>query len=109
MPAEPSKYVIVMTTCPNDEEAHRLASELVGKRLAAYVQASNIISTYRWQGTVETAKEVRLLIKARQADYEAVAALILAMHSYDTPEVVAIPLTAGSTGYLDWIDSETRR
>ncbi len=105
----PSKYLIVMTTCPNDEEAHQLASELVGKKLAACVQASNIISTYRWQGSVETAKEVRLFIKAKQADYEAVAALILAVHSYDNPEVVAIPVTAGSKRYLDWIDAETER
>ena len=109
MSAEPSQYVIVMTTCPNDEEAHQLASELVGKRLAACVQASNIISTYRWQGAVETAKEVRLFIKARQADYAAVAALILATHSYDIPEVVAIPITAGSRSYLDWIEAETAR
>src|SRR6185437_224292 len=105
----PSKHVIVMTTCPNHKEAHPLASELVGKKLAACVQASNIVSTYRWQGRVETAREVRLFIKAKQADYEAVQALILAMHSYETPEVVAIAVTAGSKSYLDWIDAETER
>lgn len=100
-----ARYVIVMTTCPDDEQATRLAVALVEKKLAACVQLSHITSIYRWQGAVETGKEVRLAIKARGADYEAIEALILAMHSYETPEVIAIPVVAGSRNYLDWIDS----
>jgi periplasmic divalent cation tolerance protein len=103
-----AKYVIVMTTCPSDEQAARLARALVEKKLAACVQASHIISTYRWQGVIETAPEVRLLIKARAADYDGIAALIIAQHSYENPEVLAIPVAAGSQLYLDWIDAETR-
>jgi periplasmic divalent cation tolerance protein len=99
-----AKYLIVMTTCVSDEEATRLAQALVEKKLAACVQASHITSTYRWQGTVETAPEVRLLIKARAADYDAIAALITALHSYENPEILAIPVTAGAKLYLDWID-----
>jgi periplasmic divalent cation tolerance protein len=79
MPA--AKYLIVMTTCASDEQATRIAATLVQERLAACVQASHITSTYRWQGAVETAPEVRLLIKAKAADYEAIAALIAALHS----------------------------
>ena len=109
MAAELSRYVVVMTTCANEEEGTRLAATLVEKKLAACVQASNITSTYRWQGTVETSREVRLMIKARFADYPAIEALITATHSYDLPEVIAIPVSAGSRAYLDWIDSETTR
>jgi periplasmic divalent cation tolerance protein len=103
-----AKYLIVMTTCASDEQATRIAATLVEKRLAACVQASHITSTYRWQGAVETAPEVRLLIKAKAADYEAIAALIAALHSYENPEVLAIPVTAGAQLYLDWIEAETR-
>ena len=103
-----ARYLIVMTTCASDEQARRLAQALVEKKLAACVQASQITSTYRWQGVVETAPEVRLLIKAKAADYDAIAALIVAMHSYENPEVLAIPVTAGAQLYLDWIDAETR-
>jgi periplasmic divalent cation tolerance protein len=103
-----AKYLIVMTTCASDEQATRLAQALVEKKLAACVQASHITSTYRWQGAIETAPEVRLLIKAKAADYDAIAALIVALHSYRNPEVLAIPVTAGTQLYLDWIDLETR-
>ena len=104
-----SRYVMVMTTCASDEQAARIATALVEKRLAACVQASHITSTYRWKDAVETEPEVRLLIKARSADYEAIAALIAAMHSYENPEVVALPVIAGAQLYLDWIEAETRR
>jgi periplasmic divalent cation tolerance protein len=108
MSFEASKYVIVMTTCPNDEQATRLAAALVEKKLAACVQASNIISTYRWKGVVETGREVRLLIKAKLADYDAIEASIKSTLSYENPEVLAIPVIAGSRVYLDWIDTETQ-
>ena len=103
-----ARYVIVMTTCPDDEQANRLATALVEKKLAACVQASNITSTYRWKGGIETGKEVRLMVKAKYADYDAIEALILAGHSYENPEVIAVPVSAGSRMYLDWIDAETR-
>jgi periplasmic divalent cation tolerance protein len=102
-------YVMIMTTCPNDAEASRIAAALLEKKLAACVQASNITSTYRWKGAVETEREVRLLIKARYAEYAAIEALIKSTHSYETPEVLAIPVIAGAQSYLDWIDTETRR
>lgn len=104
-----TKYVMVMTTCANDEQATRIANALVEQKLAACVQASHITSTYRWKGAVETEPEIRLLIKAQGSDYEAIAALIAAMHSYENPEVVAIPVMAGAPLYLGWIDAETRR
>jgi periplasmic divalent cation tolerance protein len=102
------RYVMVITTCPDDEQATRLATALVEKKLAACVQASPIVSIYRWKGAVETGKEVRLMVKAKYADYAAIEAFILAGHSYENPEVIAIPVIAGSRMYLDWIDTETR-
>lgn len=104
-----TKYLVIMTTCAHDEQAARIAAALVEEKLAACVQASGIRSTYRWKGKVETEPEVRLLIKARAADYAAIAALIASMHSYENPEVLAIPVVAGAQHYLDWIDAETNR
>jgi len=104
-----TKYSVIMTTCASDEQAARIATALIEQKLAACVQASHITSTYRWKGAVETEPEVRLSIKARAADYEAIAALIAAMHSYENPQVLAIPIVAGAPAYLDWIEAETRR
>ncbi len=109
MAFEPSRYVIVMTTCASEEQARALAAALLEKRLAACVQSSEISSTYRWNGAIETGKEVRLMIKAREADYRAIEELIKALHSYETPEVVALAVVAGSCDYLTWIDAETAR
>lgn len=102
-------YIVIITTCPNAEQAATLAGALIKQQLVACVQASDITSTYRWQGVVETAKEVRLMIKAKRADYEAIEAFIRVTHPYENPEVLALPVVAGSRAYLEWIDMETRR
>jgi periplasmic divalent cation tolerance protein len=107
--SELPEYVVVMTTCANEEEARQLATALLEKRLAACVQANDISSTYRWKGAVESSNEVRLMIKAKRADYPAIEALIVSLHSYDTPQVLAIPVVDGSRAYLDWVDVETSR
>jgi periplasmic divalent cation tolerance protein len=100
---------MIVTTCPNAEQATKLAEMLIKQQLAACVQASDISSTYRWQGVVETAKEVRLMIKAKRADYEAIEAFVRVTHPYENPEILALPVVAGSRAYLEWIDMETRR
>lgn len=102
-------YMVIITTCPNTEQATKLAEMLIKQQLAACVQASDIVSTYRWQGVVETAREVRLMIKARSADYEAIESFIRVTHCYENPEILAVPVAAGSRAYLEWIDTETRR
>ena len=106
---EPFEYVVVLTTCANDEQARALATALLERKLAACVQASDISSSYRWKGAIETSHEVRLMIKARRADYTAIEALITELHSYETPEVLAVPVVAGSRAYLEWLDAETVR
>lgn len=102
-------YIVIITTCPNAEQATKLAEMLIKQQLVACVQASDITSTYRWQGVVETAKEVRLMIKAKRADYEAIEAFVRVTHPYENPEILALPVVAGSRAYLEWIDMETRR
>jgi periplasmic divalent cation tolerance protein len=100
-----SDCVQVMTTAGSEEEAGRIASLLVERRLAACVQvAGPIVSRYRWQGAIEEGREWQCLVKTTRAGYEAVEAAIREVHSYEEPEIVATPIVAGSAGYLDWIE-----
>ena len=100
-----SDHVQVLTTAGSEEEAGRIASLLVERRLAACVQVVGpITSRYRWQGTIEEEREWQCLAKTTAAAYEAVEAAIREVHSYDEPEVIATPIVAGSAGYLAWIE-----
>lgn len=100
-----SDYVQVLTTAGSEEEAGRIASLLVGRRLAACVQVVGpIVSRYRWQGAIEEEREWQCLAKTTRAACEAVEAAIREVHSYDEPEIIATPIVAGSPGYLAWID-----
>ena len=97
-------FVQVQTTTDSEEEARRIAGELVQRRLAACVQVLGPIeSTYRWQGAVETASEWACLIKTSEALYGRVEAALRELHSYDTPEIIALPITGGSEDYLQWL------
>ncbi len=101
-------YAVVLTAC-GAATAGKIAETLVRERLAACVQKLPVESTYRWKGEIETALEVLLLIKIRNADYATVEERILALHDYETPEIVALPVAAGFAGYLSWIDEAVRR
>ncbi len=95
-------HVQVLTTAGSEEEAARIASALVERRLAACVQVLGpIVSRYRWQGVVEEAEEWQCLAKTEAARYPEVEAAIRELHSYEEPEIVATPIVAGSAGYLD--------
>jgi periplasmic divalent cation tolerance protein len=101
-----SDHLQVLTTVGSDEEAGRIASLLVERRLAACVQVVGpVVSRYRWQGAIEEEREWQCLAKTTRAAYEAVEATIREVHSYDEPEIIAIPIVAGSAGYLAWIDA----
>lgn len=100
--------LLVLTNLPDVASAQALARALVEERLAACVNVlAPARSVYRWQGKLETAEEVPLLIKTVAARYEALAAAIVAGHPYDTPEIVAIPISHGLPSYLSWIEAET--
>ncbi len=100
--------LIVMTNVPDAELAKSLAHTLVERRLAACVNIMPAVqSIYRWQGAVEHASEVSLMIKSTQARYAELEAAIVALHPYDVPEVIALPIVAGLPAYLNWIIAET--
>lgn len=98
---------MVMTTVSTHEEAKTIAKALVDARLAACVQIMQVDSVYRWKGEVTEAGEFLLFVKTRKALFESAIAAIKAAHSYDLPEIVAVPFSAGSRPYLGWIDAET--
>jgi periplasmic divalent cation tolerance protein len=95
----------VLTTAGSKEEAGRIASLLVERRLAACVQVVGpITSRYRWQGAIEEEREWQCLAKTTRAAYDAVESAIREAHSYDEPEIIATPIVSGSPGYLAWIE-----
>ena len=95
---------IVFTTTGSREEAGKIAAELVQRSLAACVNVLGpVASTYRWQGKVERAEEFLLVVKTTAAAVERVRTAIQELHSYELPEVVVLPIEAGSEAYLEWI------
>jgi periplasmic divalent cation tolerance protein len=100
--------LLVFTNCPDDEIAERIALALVENRLAACVNAlAPVESTFRWQGEVQRAAEVPLLIKCTRERYAAVEEAIRQLHPYTVPEIIAVPVTAGFAPYLRWVSDET--
>jgi periplasmic divalent cation tolerance protein len=97
-------YSIVMTTTDSRDEAELLARSLVAERLAACVQLLPIVSHYVWEDRPTRSEEILLLVKTAAARVPAVTDYIEAHHSYDTPEVIAVPVESGSVRYLGWID-----
>ncbi len=96
--------LLVLTTCGNDEDATALAQLLVEQRLAACVNAvSKVASTYRWQGVVQQDQETLLIIKTTAARLAALDSAIRTHSKYELPEVIALPVQAGSAPYLAWI------
>ena len=101
--------LIVLTNCPDTEVADRLARTLVEQRLAACVNRLPAVnSVYRWQGAVERAIEVPLLIKSTRERLPEIQEVIRALHPYEVPEIVAIPVVAGLPAYLRWVVDETQ-
>ncbi|MFN4343234.1 MAG: divalent-cation tolerance protein CutA [Azonexus sp.] len=99
---------LVITNCPDEETANRIALAVVEARLAACVNIlPRVQSIYRWQGAVESAAEVPLLIKTTAAAYPALEAAIRERHPYDVPEIIALPIAGGLPAYLNWLAAET--
>jgi len=99
--------IVVQTTTATPEAAERLAEALVGEGLAACVQIAPIRSRYVWKGAVQREDEQLLLIKTREALFEAVHARIRALHAYETPEIIATSVAAGDADYLTWLAAAT--
>lgn len=102
------QVIQVQTTFSNREDADRVGLLLVEQRLAACVQICGPIrSVYRWQGKIETAEEWLCLLKTPQDRYPQVERALIEAHPYETPEIIALPVAAGSSTYLDWVRAET--
>jgi periplasmic divalent cation tolerance protein len=102
-------FVQVMTAVGNQDHAQQIARALVEQRLAGCVQVIGpVSSTYWWNDQVESAEEYLCLIKTRADLFDRLAAAIRAVHPYDVPEILAMPVTAGSASYLDWLNREIR-
>lgn len=101
-------FLIVFCTCPDMDTAEALASTLVAERLAACVSLwPGVRSVYRWQGAVERAEEVQLLIKTTRERLPALRATLVAQHPYEVPELIAVEAVAGLESYLAWIAAAT--
>ena len=100
--------LLIITNCPDEEVANAIALALVEEKLAACVNIlPRVQSVYRWQGTVESASEIPLLIKTTSARYAALESRIRELHPYEVPEIIAVPITRGLPAYLNWLAGET--
>jgi len=100
---------VVLATVKDSAEAERIAKRLVDERLAACVNVlPNISSTYRWKGKVEHAREVLLLMKTSHERLDRLMAKVKELHSYEVPEILALPIERGSQEYLKWLEESLR-
>jgi periplasmic divalent cation tolerance protein len=97
--------IVVLVTCGSAEEAQQIGRTLVDRKLVACanILRAPVRSIYRWKNKIELADEVLLLLKSSRSRFEVVESAIRKLHSYDLPEIIALPIAAGSQGYLDWI------
>ena len=97
--------LIVLVTCRTAKEAEQIARAIVAARLAACgnILQSPVKSVYRWKGKIESAKEFLLLIKTSRRRFAQLQVTIKKLHGFEVPEIIALPVAAGSRGYLDWL------
>jgi len=102
-----TEKIVVLSACGSEEEAARIAGKLIDAHLAACVNLiPKIRSFYRWRGKVEDSAEWMLVIKTSRACFEPLRTVLEAAHSYELPEVLALPILDGSPNYLAWLDGE---
>lgn len=103
-----SEVLLVMSSLPDQAAARQLARTLVERRLAACVSVlAPCTAVYRWQGVIEEAAEVPVLIKTTAGRYAELESTLRALHPYELPEIIAVPVLRGLPGYLDWVAGET--
>ena len=101
-----NQYIVILITAKDAKEAHKIANGLLQDKLIA---CANIIAGVRsifwWQAQVDSSKEALLVLKTKKALFKKVAAKVKALHSYQVPEIIALPIAAGSSDYLKWINA----
>ena len=103
------EYSIVITTYPNKNKANKIARNLVENKLAACVQIMPMESFYNWKGKLQQDKEFILFIKTKASIYTRLVKYLLEKHSYETPEIIEIPIERGLAAYFSWIDENVER
>jgi len=102
-----AKYLVVQVSAPNEAEARMIARSVVERKLAASAQIFPVYSVYEWRNEIKEHAEYLILLKSKRNLYPALEALLTEIHSYEVPEIFAIPFVAGATSYLQWIDAVT--
>jgi periplasmic divalent cation tolerance protein len=105
----PTDFIVVLITVPSSEVGERIAASLLEKKLAACVNIlPGVTSLYTWKGVVQKDQELLLVVKTRlELFHERLVPAVKALHPYELPEIIALPLALGSPDYLDWIAAET--
>ena len=102
-------FIVALMTASSADEAERISAALVEKRLAACCNiVKGVTSIYEWKGKLEKGEECLVIIKTRRELFEKLSSEIRSLHSYEVPEIIALPMIAGFEGYLDWIKSNTQ-
>ncbi len=99
-----SDAILVLTTCPDEATAARIAADLVEAGLAGCVnRVPGVRSTYRWEGRLQDEPEVLLIIKTLATRYQTLEMRLKSLHPYQVPEIIAVPVVSGSSDYLSWL------
>jgi len=106
----PAKFIIIMVTAPSKKEADKIVAELIKNKLIACGNIlGNIDSVFLWKSKIEKAKEVLLILKTRADLFDEVAALVAKAHSYEVPEIIALPIVRGAKKYMKWLDTSVKK
>jgi periplasmic divalent cation tolerance protein len=108
MAEQPLSYGVVLVTASSQAEAEAIAQSLLEAKLAACISLFPIRSLYTWKGQVHNDEEWQLLIKTDLSQFSQLADTVKAVHSYELPEIIALPILAGSPAYLDWIGEQLK-
>ena len=101
--------IVISITTGTEEEAHTIAGQLINHKMAACVNiVPGVDSTFRWEGKIESEKESLLIIKTKSGILQQTIDLVKQLHSYEVPEIIAMPIIGGNEEYLQWIDSEVK-
>ncbi len=100
-----NSYIVVIVTTINKEEAEKISRQLLKERLIACANMVAVSSIFHWSGKIENAEECLILMKSRLDLFEKVSERVKALHSYDVPEILALPVVKGSTDYISWLSS----
>ena len=101
-------YIVVLVTAKDEAQAHKIAEKLVAEKLAACANiVPRIQSIFHWKGKLDRAQEVLLILKSRRRHFPAIVKTVQALHSYDVPEVIALPIVEGNKDYLNWLTEST--